>query len=540
METPRTPRIAVVGGGISGLAAAHRLQELSRERGKPIEVHLLEAGDRLGGVIATERRDGFLLEAGPDSFITDKPWALALCRRLGLEHRLIGTNDAHRRSFVARGGTLHPVPEGFQLLAPSRLGPFLASSLFSWPGKLRMAMEPLIPARRDPGDESLAAFVERRLGREALDRIAQPMIAGIYGADPRQLSIEATLPRFAKMEREHGSLLRAMRARRRPTTNDQRPTTTDHRRSTVHGAPSTEHRMSSTGDQTSGTSGARYGLFVSFDAGMQVLVDALVERLPAEWVSLGARVTGVRREGAAWALSIDPSAPCSRLPSSAGGTTPLPEAERGERLESHETPPLRSGEGAGGRGQYSALCLALPAHRAAELLAPLDTDMGRRLRDIRYGWSGTVNLAYRRADVPHPLNGFGFVVPSAEGLGILGCTFCSVKFAGRAPDDHALLRAFLGREDGDLESIVRADLRGLLGITAAPLFTTVHRHPAAMAHYAVGHLERVGAIEERVRHWPGLALAGNGYHGIGIPDCVHSGERAAEALWQSLFGDVAS
>jgi protoporphyrinogen/coproporphyrinogen III oxidase len=494
------PRVAIVGGGISGLAAALRLRELAQEQVRPLDVHLLEGGERLGGVIATERRDGFLLEAGPDSFITDKPWALDLCRRLGLSERLIGTNPAHRRSYVARAGRLYPVPEGFQLLAPSRLGPFLASGLFSWPGKLRMALEPFVPARPSGEDESLAEFVERRLGREALARIAQPMVAGIYGADPRRLSLQATLPRFLKMEQEHGSLLRAMWAARRRSN----PATTTENAKTRRREEHEEGSSTSTG-----VSGARYGLFVSFDDGMQTLVDALVARLPAGCVSLGTRITGLQREQANWQLTTIPAA------SPVGA-------------------PLVGALSA----TYDAVCLALPAHRTAELLADVDAGLAEQLRAIPYGSAATVNLAYRREDVPHPLDGFGFVVPSAEGRSLLGCTFSSVKFACRAPEGHVLLRAFLGGspspEDAAVTAAVREDLRVLLGITAAPHLVTIHRWAASMAHYTVGHLARVAAIEERTCRWPGLALAGNGYRGIGIPDCVHSGEQAAEQIWEAL------
>jgi oxygen-dependent protoporphyrinogen oxidase len=477
-------RVAVVGGGISGLACAHRLLELAREAGQSIDLRLFEGSDRLGGVIATQRRDGFLLEAGPDSFITEKPWALELCRRLGIADRVIGTNTGHRRSFVVHAGRLHPVPEGFQLLAPSRLGPFLASGLFTWPGKLRMALEPLVPPRRDEGDESLASFVERRLGREALARIAQPMVAGIYGADPHALSLEATLPRFRAMEREHGSILRAMWARRRGAVQK--------------------------GQNGRGTSGARYGIFASFDTGMQTLVDALVSRLPEGVVSLGSPVTALRREEGGWSVeALDPARPLDGAPGRACGT-PSP--------------------------VYDAVCLALPAWRAAELLDTVEPAISAQLRAIPYAGAATVNLAYGLEEIPHPLDGFGFVVPATEGRTILGCTFCHVKYSGRAPEGKALLRAFIGGKAVeppglDLVPAVREDLRILLGVTADPLFTTVHCYRASMAQYAVGHRARALAIEENVRLLPGLALAGNGYHGIGIPDCVHSGETAAERLW---------
>src|SRR5262245_836372 len=199
-------RVVVVGGGISGLAAAHHVLEGAGQLNQPVDLKLLEAGSRLGGVIHTSERDGFMLEGGPDSFISDKPWALSLCRRLGLEPNLIGTGDAHRRSFIVRQGRLQPVPDGFYLLAPTRSWPTITTPVFSWRGKIRMSRDLVLPRRKSPSDtddESLASFVRRRLGQEALDRMAQPMVGGIYTANPEQLSLRATMPRFLDMEREH-------------------------------------------------------------------------------------------------------------------------------------------------------------------------------------------------------------------------------------------------------------------------------------------------------------------------------------------------
>ena len=260
-------RLAVVGGGISGLAAAHRAVELSRERGEPLDLQLLEAGDRLGGTIQTERREGFLVDCGPDSFLSEKPWALALCRRLGVEHRLVQTNDRFRRSFVLLGGRLHPLPEGFQLLAPTRLSPLFTSGLFSTTGKMRMALDLLLP-RGGEDDESLGSFVRRRLGREALERVAQPLVAGIYTADPETLSLAATMPRFLELERRDRSLILGLRRAARLVPA-----------------------------QSQGTSGARWSLFVTFADGMEELVRALAARIPPESVRLKERVVEARREG---------------------------------------------------------------------------------------------------------------------------------------------------------------------------------------------------------------------------------------------------
>lgn len=462
-------RLVVVGGGISGLAAAHRAVELARERGREVELTLLEAGDRLGGTIRTERRDGFLVECGPDSFLSEKPWALALCRRLGLEDRLVRTDDRFRKTFVVFRGRLHPLPEGFQLLAPTRLGPLLSSRLFSWPGKLRMACDLVLPRGSDP-DESLGAFVKRRLGREALERVAQPLVAGIYTADPDELSLRATMPRFLEMERRERSVILALwRAARK--------------------APAL-HR---------GASGARWSLFVTLADGMEELTRALAARLPPGAARLKERVTGVAREDGRWRLAT----------------------ERGTPLDA------------------DALVLAPESHQAARMLRYVDPGLAHLLDGIPYASSGTVTLAYRRGDVGHPLDGFGFVVPQIERLPIIACTFSSVKYPGRAPDGHVLLRVFVGgalnesvldAADAALVATARAELGRLLGATGEPLFTRVERYPRAMPQYHVGHGARVEAIEQAAARLPGLRLVGGAYRGVGIADCVRSSEEAVESL----------
>jgi len=471
-------RVAVIGGGIAGLAAANRLLELAAARGIPVALTLLEARARLGGTIATERTDGFVIEGGPDSFISEKPWALDLCRRLGLGPALIGTRDEHRRTFVVRDGSLQPLPEGFLLLAPTRFWPFVVSPLFSWSGKLRMAPDLVLPRGRATDDESLGSFVGRRLGREALERVAQPLVSGIYTADPDRLSLAATMPRFLEMERRHRSVILGMlhQPARRPAV---------------------------AGPATGGggeESGARWSLFVSLDDGMQRLVDAITARLPRNAARVGATVTTI-------------------APGAAAGEWRVVLAD-GDVLEA------------------DAVVLATPAHVAAALTRDLDPLLASELAGIPYASSATVTLAYRRADVPHQLDGFGFVVPLVEGRRIIACTFSSVKYPGRAPADAVLLRSFAGGalqasmstlDDSNLEAAVRSELAALLGISAPPILVRVHRHPDAMPQYHVGHLARVARIEERLaRHHPGLAVAGNAYRGVGIPDCVRSGEAAAE------------
>jgi len=329
-------------------------------------------------------------------------------------------------------------------------------------GKLRMAAELLLPRRNGNSDESLASFVRRRLGQEALERMAQPMVGGIYTADPETLSLRATLPRFLDMERDHRSLILAMMRQGRA--------------------------------QKSGTSGARYSLFLSFDRGMEVLIDALGGVVPN--VRLKTRIEALSFNSRTWRMSTD----------------------SGETLEA------------------DAVCLAVPAYTAARLLEDVSPELASQLNTIKYASTATINLAYPRTFVKHPLNGFGFVVPFIEKRSLLACTFSNVKFAGRAPDDHVLLRAFAGgalqpEMFDDPGTRIEKDLSELLGIKGKPLFTQMAKWERSMPQYEVGHLERVERIESEVKQLRGLALAGNAYRGAGIPDCIRSGETAAETLF---------
>jgi protoporphyrinogen/coproporphyrinogen III oxidase len=455
----RMNRIVIIGGGISGLAAAHRVLELNKEA----QVTVLEASDRLGGTIQTEHRDGFLIELGPDSFISEKPHAIALAKRLGIESQLIQTNEEYRRSFIVRDGRLRAVPEGFQLMAPSRMWPFITSDIFSISGKVRMAADLILPRKSVNGssDESLASFVRRRLGEEALARMAQPMVGGIYTADPETLSLRATLPRFLDMEQKHRSLILAMARLGR--------------------------------EQKTGTSGARYSLFVSFERGMQTLVEPLT-RINAD-LRVKTRAQRLTFDHG-WTISTD----------------------KGEEFKAE------------------GVCLAVPAYVAAALLSETHEQLARKLREIKYASTATINFGYSRAAIKHPLNGFGFVVPFVEKRSLIACTFSSVKFAGRAPDGRVLLRAFAGGalqpeifalDEAEMASRVEADLRELLGISEDPLFVEVAKWERSMPQYEVGHLERVEEIERMTSELPGLTLSGNAYRGAGIPDCVRSGEASA-------------
>jgi oxygen-dependent protoporphyrinogen oxidase len=543
----RRRRVVVVGGGISGLAAAYQLTRGASSHKSAPEVVLVEASPRLGGTLRTHTRDGFLLEGGPDAFISEKPEALELARELGIESRLLETNAERRRSFVVGGGRLRPVPEGFHLLAPSRFLPFVTTDIFSWAGKARMSLDLFLPRRagaRDSGsggsddddDESLAAFVRRRFGREALARMAQPMVGGIYTADPERLSLRATMPRFLDMERAHRSIILAMwRARRRAAAGDV---------------------------DTRGTSGARYSLFLSFDNGMQTLADALAAALPPSTARLDTTVEAIDFDPQTRQWNLRLGAGDNRA---GGGATTGDEmmsggAINGEAInrgaingEATNGGVANSGATSGGATgggatiAADALCLALPAYAAARLLGGVDAELAAELAAIPYASTATVNLAFRRRDIPHPLDGFGFVVPFVERRSTLACTFSSVKFAGRAPEGHALLRAFVGGalqpemyalDEEHIVAAVLGDLRALLGVERAPLFAHVERWPRSMAQYHLGHLARVARIHRRLRQFPTLRLAGNAYGGAGIPDCIRGGRTAASELSKQLSPDI--
>ena len=472
----QTKRIIIIGGGITGLSAAYRLSELSGERNHPLDVTLIEARDRLGGVIHTVKQDGFLIDSGPDNFITAKPWALSLTRRLGLESELLSTSEAHRRALVVRLGKLMPIPEGFLLMAPTKFMPLITSPLFSVPGKLRMAMEMFLPARKVNEDESLASFVTRRLGHEALDRVVQPLISGIYTAKPERLSLRATMPRFLDLETQYGSVIKGMlREGKRHKTKG---------------------------------SGARYGMFVTFRDGLQTLINALRDRLNHVHFRLNEHVVRVAKKA------------------------------NGSAIHSWSVE-LKDGTSMKADG----VIITGPSPHAARLLTGVDTRLAAQLSAVQYASSAVVHLAYRREQVAHPLDAFGLVVPITERRSIIAASFSSVKYAGRAPHGYVLLRAFMGgalhpemmqHNDKGLIIAARRDLDNLLGITTAPYFAMVHRWPESMAQYDVGHLQRVAAIRRRLSEYKGLQLAGNGFEGVGIPDCVRAGERAAQELLVSL------
>lgn len=477
-ETNTRVDVAIVGGGIAGMACAFALQEKAGEQ--PVRYALLERSDRWGGKLRTETIHGygdapFIVEAGPDSFITQKPWGLQLARQLGLEGEFLPTNDHKRKTFVLHKGRPMAMPDGVLLIVPTKFTPFALTPLISPLGKLRMGMDLFIPPRQDESDETLADFIERRLGREALDKIAEPLLSGIYNAEAEKQSMLATFPRFREMEKQHGSLMRGMLA---------------------------SMRARLTAPKASGANGSKpMAMFMSLAGGMERLIDALLPRLSGD-LRLKTGVQSIRR------------------------------AEGGYRLALSDGATLDAG----------AVVLAVPTFVAAGLLADIAPEATAKLGKIRYVSTGTISFAFKRDEIAHPLDGFGVVIPRSERRPINAITWTSTKFDRRAPDGYALMRVFFGgsrspemmeRSDAEIERIARQELRAIMDVDAQPLFHRIYRMHNATPQYDIGHLERVAAIEAALP--PGVLVTGSPYRGIGIPDCIYQGQQAAEDVLRVAY-----
>ncbi len=488
-------RIAIVGGGIAGLAAAYELEK-ARAAGTAITYTLFEERPRLGGSLASEIVSGAVLERGPDSFLTEKAAATELCRELGLGAELIPSNDAARKTYIVTRNRLVPLPDGLMFLVPTKLMPTAMTRLFSLRTKLRMGLELLHPPRPSESDESVAALVERHFGREAVDRLADPLLSGIYGGDSTQLSAQTVLPRLVEMEAKHGSLTRGMLAAHRKMRAMAKS-------SDQQGA---RERKSKRASGQSGSGMTPRPIFTALRGGMQQLVDAIVARLDAASIRAGTAVSGIEKAAKGWRVT------------------------------------------AGGKSEdFDALIMAASAWAAGELLKPSDAALGGELSGIPYSSSITVNLVYDEAKIGALPAGFGFLVPAVEGRTMLACTFSHRKFLGRTPPGKAVFRAFLGgmnrgelltESNEALIAIVRREMSEILGAKTfatetEPEFAQVTRWSRAMAQYTVGHKERMSRVQARVAALPGLRLVGNAYDGIGVPDCIRLGRKAATELLAS-------
>ncbi len=454
-------RIVVVGGGIAGLAAARRLETLAPEA----EIVLVEKEERLGGKIRTEHVGELVIEAAPDSFLSRKERGIGLCEELGLAAELVGRRPEHAGTFVRRGRELLPLPSGLTGMVPTDLDALAESELLSAEGRERLGAEVDVPPTQEAGDESIADFVSRRLGREAYESIVEPLTTGIYGGDGEQLSLRATFPVLRALELEHGSVLRGLAAQ----------------------APA---------------AAGGYPPFVSLRTGMATLVERLAASLERTRIVLGRTVARVDGYGGGYAV-------------------PLSDGE------------LLTADG---------VVLAVPAFAAASLVPDLDPELAAVHAEIPYSSSAVVTLAFDEVDLDSPLEGYGYVVPRAEGSDVLACTWTSSKWEGRAPAGEALVRVYAGRfgradvterTDEELVGLARAEL-ALVRVVAEPRQTRVHRWPRGMPQYTLGHPERLERIDSLLARHRGLAVAGAAYRGVGIPDCIRSGEDAARAIALAL------
>lgn len=471
VDRPRSETFVVVGGGMAGLAAAEALIAAA-----PARVVLVEPSGRCGGVIDTVRHDGWLVERSADNFLATRPEGLALVGRLGLGGSLVGIDPAVRRALVFDRGRTVPAPRGFRLLAPGRSSGIVASPLLSPLGRLRVLAERFVPRRRGSVDESLEHFAVRRLGREAFERLVQPLVAGIWTADPARLSMAAACPEFLDMERTSGSLTAGERARLRAAGS------------------------------TSEAAGARYGQFVTLADGMATLPATLAERVCRAGVEIRtAAAQRLDRDGADWIVTFDRGAPLRAV----------------------------------------GVVVATRSPVASRLVSAVDRVLADALGAIEYAGSAVVSLGFSRAEIAHPLDAAGVVVPRCAGRRILAVSFSSAKYPGRAPVGHALVRVFVGGAldpdtallaDGPLVDLVRREIADVIGARGAPRLVQIDRWADAMPQYHMGHLERMALIRQRLAGLPGLEVAGAAYEGVGIPQVIASGRAAAVALVERARG----
>lgn len=477
-------KTVVIGGGISGLAAAYALQKL---QGPDADYLLLESSAHLGGKIVTYSGQGFLVEGGPDSFLTQKRAALDLCRELGLGDQLVGSTHLKTPStYVLSKGKLHPMPEGMMLMAPTMILPILRSRLISWRGKLRMGMEIFIGRNTTNPDESLGSFVRRRMGAETLDKIAGPLMAGIHAGDPEALSLRSTFPMFTEMEKKHRSLVLGMMKHKKAQAANQ-----------ASAQPTTQ------------PGAKRPSMFTTLSGGLQQLPDAIVARLDPQRIRRNTPVQTIAAAGEQYRITL------------ADGSSLLADD----------------------------VVFTTPAYITANIVEQLDPALAAKLRTIRYVSTSTVSLAFRRSEITCDLNGFGFIVPAAEGRRINACSWSSTKFSHRAPEDFVLIRVFIGgafsedlaeQDEATLIDIARQELREIMGITATPVLAQAYRWKKSNPQYNVGHSVLVGQIEQLAAAHPGLHLAGAAYRGSGIPDCIQSGfDTAAKIVAQQTSSNTA-
>ncbi|MBS4219528.1 protoporphyrinogen oxidase [Bacillus sp. FJAT-49711] len=466
-------KVVIVGGGITGLSAAFYTKKIFEEQQIPVDITIVEKSDRLGGKIQTLHHDGFIIEKGPDSFLARKQPIIELTKELGLEDELVGTNPKAKSTFILNKGKLHPMPPGLVFGIPTKVFPFIKTGLISPLGKIRAAMDLVLPKRKEGGDESLGHFIERRLGKEVLENITEPLLSGIYSGDARFLSIDSTFPQFKLMEEKHRSLIKGI-------------VTSRHSPQPITGLPEA----------------AKKSMFLSYKNGLSTLIDRLVEALHPIEILKGQEIEK------------------------------LTKCEKGYKLILENGTEL----------QADGLVLAMPTSKAARLLPELPNV--KWLEEIPYVSVANIVLAFKKEDVAFPLNGSGFLVPRKEGRTMTACTWLSSKWLHTTPSGNVLFRVFVGRagsqewlklSDQELLSAVSKDLHDMMGITAKPYFTEITRCFDSMPQYPVGHKEQLKIIRNQLEiNRPGIYLCGAGYDGVGIPDCIQHGKKAAMETFEYL------
>lgn len=460
-------KVAIIGSGISSLACAVMLKEAG------IDFVIFEKEKELGGKIKTEYENNFVIEAGPDSYLPEKYWSVQLIKKVGLEEEMLCSNDEHKGTFIYSGGKLHPLPEGVMLMVPTMIMPLLKSSLITWGGKIRMGLELFIPPKKDDSDESLAQFVTRRLGKECLEKIAEPLVAGIHTSNPDNMSVKATFPRFVEMEKKYGSLIKgmvqAMKNKPAPQPNARKMT-----------------------------------YFMSLKKGMAELVEGCKKFIGEEKIITNKQVSKILKDNSKYIVITKD----------------------------------------GFQDKYDYVVLGTPSYITAELIEDMDNNLASLLKKIEWSSSATISLAYKKTDINVELKGFGFIVPKVENRRINACTWSSIKWSFRSPDDYILIRSFVGgghheelvdESDEKLTNIVREELKDIAKIHANPIFTKVYRWYKGMPKYTVGHLDRIAEIDNSLKKYKGIYLIGCSYKGIGIGDCVKSGFDTAKTVIDDNF-----
>ncbi|MFH1288520.1 MAG: protoporphyrinogen oxidase [bacterium] len=474
-------KIVIIGGGISGLSTAYYLKKFLAAKELPVEITIIEKSENLGGQIVTIRKDGFTFETGPDCFISEKPWALRLCKEIGLENDFACTKEENKKTFILNKGRLDEMPEGFMMMVPTRIEPFLKSPLISFEGKIRMCMDLIIPRKKDNNDESLGSFVRRRLGEEVLDKIAEPLVAGIHAGNPETMSLKNTFPRFLEMEQKYGSVIKGMLA----GMENKNPPISPFKKGGLKGD-------------------LKKTFFMSLKDGLAELTDKLQELLrPDIKIITNNKV-----------LSISQS----------------------ECLYDIETENALIKD-------VDIVIVTTPAYIAGHLVKNFDDELSSVLLDFPYASSATVSIGFKRSEVAHPLQGFGFLVPSAEHRKIMATTWTSSKWPYRAPEDCVLLRCFLGGAMNEKmaclpeNEIIKTTLdewKEIMGISAKPVIQKAHCWIKCMPQYVMGHEKTVEKIDKLASRHPGLIINGNYLRGVGIPDCIHNSELIAQKIAEFL------